>query len=254
MDLFLTSTSDYSFHLTLFQKSESRDKVRPEVLSSSVENKNKPTVTEKPNVASKPSGNLSKSHSLGPRTENKTMSRRSLTEKSHSLEKTGSSFVSGNRHYVVSRSQEPNSKPVGNSSASKSKATTGTTTEKPNVAVKPTTLVDKTVDSGQVYFKALTNRATEKKAMFRKSFSEEAPNQDKVLSSSFRGRSALLEKCVVCGTTVYQMEKCNFDNSVFHRKCIKCTVCKRLLTVGNFVVSESKVYCKPHGQAVIVSM
>ena len=70
--------------------------------------------------------------------------------------------------------------------------------------------------------------------------------------NSFRGFQC--DKCIVCGTNVYQTERCSFDNSVLHRHCIKCTVCNRLLTVGNFVVSESKIYCKPHGQAVPVSM
>lgn len=62
-----------------------------------------------------------------------------------------------------------------------------------------------------------------------------------------------IEKCIVCGTTVYQMEKCKFDDSVLHRNCIKCTVCKRHLTVGNFVMAESKIYCKPHSHTVTVS-
>lgn len=68
------------------------------------------------------------------------------------------------------------------------------------------------------------------------------------------GRDLPKDKCVVCGRTVFQMEKCNFDSSVLHRQCIKCSVCKRLLTIGNFIIAESKVYCKPHGQVVSVSL
>ena len=62
------------------------------------------------------------------------------------------------------------------------------------------------------------------------------------------------DTCVVCGTAVYQMEKCSLDHWVLHRRCVKCTICKRLLTVGNFVMAECKVYCKPHAKAVTVSM
>ncbi|EDO25454.1 predicted protein, partial [Nematostella vectensis] len=51
------------------------------------------------------------------------------------------------------------------------------------------------------------------------------------------------DKCAVCGTTVYQMEKCKFDDCILHRQCMKCVVCKRHLTVGNFVMTESKIYC-----------
>jgi hypothetical protein len=65
--------------------------------------------------------------------------------------------------------------------------------------------------------------------------------------------SVKIEKCIICGTTVYQMEKCKFDDSVLHRNCIKCTVCKRHLTMGNFVMAESKIYCKPHSLTVTVS-
>ena len=33
----------------------------------------------------------------------------------------------------------------------------------------------------------------------------------------------------------------------------KCAICKRLLTVSNFVMAERKVYCKPHAKTVAVS-
>ncbi|XP_031564959.1 ABC transporter F family member 4-like isoform X2 [Actinia tenebrosa] len=61
-----------------------------------------------------------------------------------------------------------------------------------------------------------------------------------------------IDKCIICGTKVYQMEKCKFDDSVLHRDCMKCSVCKRHLTVGNFVMAESKIYCKPHSLIVTV--
>lgn len=62
-----------------------------------------------------------------------------------------------------------------------------------------------------------------------------------------------LEKCVVCNRTVYLTERCNFDNSVLHRGCIRCTVCKRSLAVGNFVMSENKIYCKNHVQQTVAA-
>ena len=107
----------------------------------------------------------------------------------------------------------------------------------------------------------LTNKATNlnvEKKVFVKSFLDKETkqtNQDKALHQlSTTGSHMPQDKCVVCGRTVFQMEKCNFDSSVLHRQCIKCSVCKRLLTIGNFIVAESKVYCKPHGQAVSVSL
>ena len=128
--------------------------------------------------------------------------------------------------------------------------------EKPKIPIKPQGLKNKKNSPDAPHFGSQTsNIKVDKKAPFRKSLSEDEASKDKALSQvSSTGKSVSSDKCVVCGRTVYQMEKCNFDRSVLHRQCVKCSVCKRLLTVGNFVVSESKVYCKPHGQAVSVSL
>ena len=60
--------------------------------------------------------------------------------------------------------------------------------------------------------------------------------------------------CVVCGSKVYQMEKLKVKDNIIHRSCIKCSVCKRLLSVGNFIMSQNKIYCKPHEPHVAVSL
>lgn len=128
--------------------------------------------------------------------------------------------------------------------------------EKPKLPVKPLGITNKKNSPDAPQFRSKTsNIKIDKKVPFRKSLSEEETIKDKALSRvSSTGKSVSLDKCVVCGRTVYQMEKCNFDSSVLHRQCVKCSVCKRLLTVGNFVITESKVYCKPHGQAIGVSL
>ncbi|XP_020616040.1 peptidyl-prolyl cis-trans isomerase G-like isoform X2 [Orbicella faveolata] len=128
--------------------------------------------------------------------------------------------------------------------------------EKPKIATKPQGLTNKKNSPDAPQFGSKTpNIEVDKKVPFRKSLSEEETNKDKALSQvSSTGKSVSSDKCVVCGRTVYQMEKCNFDSSVLHRQCVKCSVCNRLLTVGNFVITESKVYCKPHGQAISVSL
>ena len=128
--------------------------------------------------------------------------------------------------------------------------------EKPKLPVKPQGVTNKKNSPDAHQFRSKTsNIKIDKKVPFRKSLSEEETIKDKALSRvPSTGKSVSLDKCVVCGRTVYQMEKCNFDSSVLHRQCVKCSVCKRLLTVGNFVITESKVYCKPHGQAIGVSL
>lgn len=127
--------------------------------------------------------------------------------------------------------------------------------EKPKLPIKPQGVSNKNSPDAPHSKSKTSNIIVDKKVPFRKSLSEEEANKDKAPSQvSSTGKSVSSDKCVVCGRTVYQMEKCNFDSSVLHRQCVKCSVCKRLLTVGNFVITESKVYCKPHGQAISVSL
>lgn len=125
--------------------------------------------------------------------------------------------------------------------------------EKPKIPIKPKALTNNENSPDAPHFRGkMSNIKIDKKAPF---LSEEKTSKDKALDQvSSTGKNVSSDKCVVCGTTVYQMEKCNFDSSVLHRRCVKCSVCKRLLTVGNFVITESKVYCKPHGQATSVSL
>ncbi|XP_028397542.1 calponin homology domain-containing protein DDB_G0272472-like isoform X2 [Dendronephthya gigantea] len=62
------------------------------------------------------------------------------------------------------------------------------------------------------------------------------------------------DTCAVCGSKVYQMEKFKVKDNIVHRSCIKCSVCKRLLSVGNFIFSQNKIYCKPHEPNVPISL
>lgn len=122
--------------------------------------------------------------------------------------------------------------------------------EKPKIPTKPQGLTNRKTPHDAPHQPKSTETASnirgDKKAALRKSLSEEETKEASDISPA--------DKCVVCARTVYQMEKCNLDSSVLHRQCVKCSVCKRLLTVGNFVIAESKVYCKPHGQALTVSL
>lgn len=124
--------------------------------------------------------------------------------------------------------------------------------EKPKIPTKPQGLTNKKNALDAPHSRSKTsNIKVDKKVPLRKSLSEEETSKDEALSQvSSTGKNVSSDKCVVCGTTVYQMEKCNFDSSVLHRQCVKCSVCKRLLTVGNFVITESKVYCKHHAQSL----
>lgn len=62
------------------------------------------------------------------------------------------------------------------------------------------------------------------------------------------------ETCVVCGSKVYQMEKCKVKDNIVHKSCIKCYACKRLLSVGNLIMSQNKIYCKLHEPSRTVAL
>lgn len=61
---------------------------------------------------------------------------------------------------------------------------------------------------------------------------------------SFRASPA--EKCHSCSATVYPMERIAADSLVFHKNCLKCTQCTKVLSLGNFASLSGKYYCKPH--------
>src|SRR3990167_4337553 len=54
------------------------------------------------------------------------------------------------------------------------------------------------------------------------------------------------EKCVICEKTVYTMDKMVADGKVFHKTCMKCAHCDKVLSLGNFAALSGKYYCKPH--------
>jgi len=54
------------------------------------------------------------------------------------------------------------------------------------------------------------------------------------------------DKCLVCSNTVYTMDKMVADGKVFHKTCMRCTHCEKVLGLGNFAALNGKYYCKPH--------
>ena len=54
------------------------------------------------------------------------------------------------------------------------------------------------------------------------------------------------EKCQVCSKTVYPMERMAADGAVFHKGCMKCEHCQKVLSLGNYAALSGKYYCKPH--------
>merc|ERR1712000_553467 len=54
------------------------------------------------------------------------------------------------------------------------------------------------------------------------------------------------EKCAVCEKTVYFSERIAIDSDVFHKTCLRCTECNKVLSLGNYAALQGKFFCKPH--------
>jgi len=53
-------------------------------------------------------------------------------------------------------------------------------------------------------------------------------------------------KCSVCEKTVYITEQVKADEKIFHKTCLRCTECNKVLSLGTYAAVAGKMYCKPH--------
>lgn len=54
------------------------------------------------------------------------------------------------------------------------------------------------------------------------------------------------DACYMCNKTVYPMDKLSADDKVFHKTCLKCGHCSRIISLGNYAAMNGVFYCKPH--------
>merc|ERR1712000_320033 len=53
-------------------------------------------------------------------------------------------------------------------------------------------------------------------------------------------------KCTKCTKTVYPNEAIRAANGVYHKGCLKCSVCSLTLNLKTVMSHESKPFCKTH--------
>lgn len=53
-------------------------------------------------------------------------------------------------------------------------------------------------------------------------------------------------KCPKCEETVYPMDEAVIEGIKYHKSCLRCEVCKRIVTLGNYASLDGSLYCKPH--------
>eukprot|EP00842_Homolaphlyctis_polyrhiza_P003985 jgi/Hompol1/4588/HPOL_003733-RA len=54
------------------------------------------------------------------------------------------------------------------------------------------------------------------------------------------------EVCTVCTKAVYALERISVEGSVFHKNCLRCAHCSKVLSLGNYAAINGSFYCKPH--------
>jgi phage FluMu protein Com len=67
------------------------------------------------------------------------------------------------------------------------------------------------------------------------------PSDEKPVASDGSG-----ERCHVCSKRVYMTERIAADGKVFHKTCLRCLHCNKVLSLGNFAAMQGRTYCKPH--------
>jgi hypothetical protein len=50
----------------------------------------------------------------------------------------------------------------------------------------------------------------------------------------------------MCQKVVYPMDIAKADDKVFHKTCIRCGHCNKVLSLGNYAALNGVFYCKPH--------
>jgi hypothetical protein len=54
------------------------------------------------------------------------------------------------------------------------------------------------------------------------------------------------DACSICSKTVYPMDKIAADEKIFHKTCLRCLHCNKVLSLGNYAALNGGFYCKPH--------
>ena len=65
-------------------------------------------------------------------------------------------------------------------------------------------------------------------------------------SNGFSNDQIKRDVCKVCDKVVYPMDKLVADDKIYHKTCLRCGHCKKVLQLGNYAALNNVFYCKPH--------
>jgi len=70
------------------------------------------------------------------------------------------------------------------------------------------------------------------------------------IASKFKGMGDSADKCKICGKSVYATEKVVLNElklqQIFHKSCLKCSVCNIKVDISNYGSAAGVIYCKVH--------
>jgi len=59
--------------------------------------------------------------------------------------------------------------------------------------------------------------------------------------------------CFICNNPAPVHEVIKIEGKGLHKTCLRCKVCEKILSLGNYASLEGKFYCKPHFQQLFKS-
>ncbi|KNC79567.1 hypothetical protein SARC_08041 [Sphaeroforma arctica JP610] len=94
-------------------------------------------------------------------------------------------------------------------------------------------------------------RSDQDAVMARQAFEAQANEQETVMVKKGSepkkvSRFGGADKCAKCNKSVYAMEKTSCNETIYHKKCLRCNHCDKILTLGEYAGLEGVMYCKPH--------
>ncbi|KAG0459189.1 hypothetical protein HPP92_022317 [Vanilla planifolia] len=104
---------------------------------------------------------------------------------------------------------------------------------------------------GVLYCKTHFEQLFKETGSFAKNFRAPTKSAEKLelnrtpskISQLFSGTQ---DKCVVCGKTVYQLEKLTVEGESYHKTCFKCSHGGCTLTVSSYAALDRILFCKIH--------
>lgn len=59
--------------------------------------------------------------------------------------------------------------------------------------------------------------------------------------------------CAQCQQPVYAAEAVELDTKKYHKTCVRCVECHKVLSIGSYVLMGQHFYCKPHHKAAFLA-